>query len=109
MAVNNKLKVLYLKHGSAHLCVTRSRVLSNLSISQNHVLSLSENAVATDVVRESLSKLLKARFVERCPAPEAVISKPVDEEKNTRKRGAKSAKVIVYFNACCLECIQLNF
>ncbi|XP_061369553.1 uncharacterized protein LOC133312391 [Gastrolobium bilobum] len=51
-----------------------------------------ENAVARDAVRESLCKLLKARYVERCPAPELVVSTLAKEETTTRKRGAKSAK-----------------
>ncbi|KAJ1412042.1 Winged helix-like DNA-binding domain superfamily [Sesbania bispinosa] len=51
-----------------------------------------ENVVTTDVVRESLRKLLTARYVERCPVPEVVISTLVTEETTTKKRGAKSAK-----------------
>jgi len=54
---------------------------------------LAENAVDTKVVREILSKLLTARLVERCPAPEPVVSTSF-KETTTRKRGAKSAKVI---------------
>lgn len=64
---------------------------SGTSVSQINLLSLSENAVALDVVRESLLKLLKVRYVERCPAPEPVVSPPAEED--TKKRGAKS-KVI---------------
>ncbi|KAG4984182.1 hypothetical protein JHK87_028931 [Glycine soja] len=51
-----------------------------------------ENAVPTKVVRETLCKLLTARFVERCPAPEPVVSTSF-KETTTRKRGAKSAKI----------------
>ncbi|KAL2324536.1 hypothetical protein Fmac_023594 [Flemingia macrophylla] len=51
-----------------------------------------ENAVATNAVREILCKLLAARFVERCPAPEPVVSTSF-KETTTRKRGAKSAKI----------------
>ncbi len=47
-----------------------------------------------DVVRESFLKLLNAHFVERCPAPEPFLPAPVKAE-TTKKRGAKSAKVIV--------------
>ncbi|XP_028773136.1 DNA-directed RNA polymerase III subunit RPC3 isoform X2 [Neltuma alba] len=47
-----------------------------------------ENAVALDVVQESLRKLLMVRYVERCPSPEPVISPPV--EQDTKRRGAKS-------------------
>ncbi|TKY51306.1 DNA-directed RNA polymerase III subunit RPC3 [Spatholobus suberectus] len=52
-----------------------------------------ENAVATKAVRDMLCKLLTARFVERCPAPEPVVSTSFKEETTTRKRGAKSAKI----------------
>ncbi|CAJ1977045.1 unnamed protein product [Sphenostylis stenocarpa] len=51
-----------------------------------------ENAVETKVVREILCKLLTARLVERCPAPEPVVSTSF-KETTTRKRGAKSAKI----------------
>ncbi|RDX69884.1 DNA-directed RNA polymerase III subunit RPC3, partial [Mucuna pruriens] len=51
-----------------------------------------ENAVATKVVQELLCKLLAARFVERCPAPEPVVSTSF-KETTTKKRGAKSAKI----------------
>ncbi|KAG4998235.1 hypothetical protein JHK84_029258 [Glycine max] len=51
-----------------------------------------KNAVPTKVVRETLCKLLTARFVERCPAPEPVVSTSF-KETTTRKRGAKSAKI----------------
>ncbi|XP_019442130.1 PREDICTED: DNA-directed RNA polymerase III subunit RPC3 isoform X1 [Lupinus angustifolius] len=51
-----------------------------------------ENPVAIDVVRETLRKLLAARYVERCPAPEPVLF-PVVEETTTRKRGARAAKI----------------
>lgn len=61
--------------------------------SQNHVFSLSENAMAADAVRESLCKLLRARYVERCPVPEATV---VEEESDNKKRGPKKARVIVY-------------
>ncbi|KAK7343689.1 hypothetical protein VNO77_12632 [Canavalia gladiata] len=51
-----------------------------------------ENAVATKV-QESLSKLLMARYVERCPVPEPIVSTIFKDETTTRKRGAKSAKI----------------
>lgn len=59
------------------------------------MVSLSENSVATDV-RESLRKLLNARYVERCPAREVGVSTDSTEETTTRKRGAKAAKVIFH-------------
>ncbi|KAK4275837.1 hypothetical protein QN277_018855 [Acacia crassicarpa] len=49
-----------------------------------------ENAVALDVVQGSLRKLLMIQYVERCPAPEPVLSPPV--EQDTKKRGAKSKR-----------------
>jgi len=59
--------------------------------------------VDTKVVREILSKLLTARLVERCPAPEPVVSTSF-KETTTRKRGAKAAKV----NNCSLRSISLG-
>ncbi|QCE08184.1 DNA-directed RNA polymerase III subunit RPC3 [Vigna unguiculata] len=56
------------------------------------MMHLIENAVDTKVVREILSKLLTARLVERCPAPEPVVSTSF-KETTTRKRGAKAAKI----------------
>ncbi|KAH1191154.1 DNA-directed RNA polymerase III subunit RPC3 [Glycine max] len=56
------------------------------------VMHVIENAVPTKVVRETLCKLLTARFVERCPAPEPVVSTSF-KETTTKKRGAKSAKI----------------
>ncbi|KAL1294661.1 hypothetical protein HN51_055453 [Arachis hypogaea] len=44
------------------------------------------------VVRESFHKLLKARYIERCPAPEPVISTLIKAESAPRKRGSKMAK-----------------
>lgn len=64
-------------------------------ISQINAPSISENPVAIDAVRESLRKLLFVRYVERCPAAEPVVSKPAKDEAATKKRGPKSAKVIV--------------
>ncbi|KHN26644.1 DNA-directed RNA polymerase III subunit RPC3 [Glycine soja] len=64
---------------------TRSVVLFGLSYRN-------ENAVPTKVVRETLCKPLTARFVERCPAPEPVVSTSF-KETTTKKRGAKSAKI----------------
>ncbi|CAI8583766.1 unnamed protein product [Vicia faba] len=51
-----------------------------------------ENAVAAAAVRESLLKLLMARYVERCPLPEARI---VEGEIITKKRGAKGAQDVI--------------
>lgn len=48
-----------------------------------------------DAVEEGLTKLLAAHFVERCPAPEPLVPEQVKVETTSKKRGAKSAKVIV--------------
>ncbi|KAL2227074.1 UNVERIFIED_CONTAM: hypothetical protein Sindi_2066100 [Sesamum indicum] len=45
------------------------------------------------VVRESFNRLLIARFIERCPAPEPFLAPPADGETPAKKRGAKSAKI----------------
>ncbi|MED6224999.1 hypothetical protein PIB30_089501 [Stylosanthes scabra] len=44
------------------------------------------------VVRGSFHKLLKARYIERCPAPEPVVSTLIKAEPAPRKRGSKMAK-----------------
>ncbi|RYR38374.1 hypothetical protein Ahy_A09g043412 isoform C [Arachis hypogaea] len=44
------------------------------------------------VVRESFHKLLKAHYIERCPAPEPVVSTLIKAESAPRKRGSKMAK-----------------
>ena len=64
-------------------------------ISQINAPSISENPVGIDAVRETLHKLLFVRYVERCPSSEPVVSKPAKDEATTKKRGPKSAKVIV--------------
>ncbi|KAK7308908.1 hypothetical protein RJT34_05237 [Clitoria ternatea] len=52
-----------------------------------------EDAVAANVIREGLCKLLTARYVERCPAPEPVVSTVFKDETSTRKRSSKAAKI----------------
>ncbi|KAK2458081.1 DNA-directed RNA polymerase III subunit RPC3 [Trifolium repens] len=49
-----------------------------------------ENAESEDAVRESLCKLLTARYVERCPVPE--VSVVVEEKNDKKKRGSKAAQ-----------------
>ncbi|XP_062078637.1 uncharacterized protein LOC133783115 [Humulus lupulus] len=44
-------------------------------------------------VQENFNKLLNARFVERCPAPEPFIEPPSETKSSSNKRGAKSAKL----------------
>lgn len=69
---------------------------SQICLSQIYYFSLSENHVAVDVVRETLCKLLTARYAERCPPdPEPTVSTLIEEGTTTRKRGAKSAKVTI--------------
>ncbi|XP_022141201.1 uncharacterized protein LOC111011656 isoform X2 [Momordica charantia] len=51
------------------------------------------NRPIPDVVHESLFKLLTAHFVERCPAPEPILSAQVEEQPPPKKRGAKAAKI----------------
>ncbi|KAL4595149.1 hypothetical protein ACB092_12G070600 [Castanea dentata] len=46
-----------------------------------------------DAVREGLTKLLAAHFVERCPAPEPLVPEQVKVETTSKKRGTKSAKI----------------
>ncbi|KAK6155696.1 hypothetical protein DH2020_009944 [Rehmannia glutinosa] len=45
------------------------------------------------VVRESFIRLLNARFIERCPAPEPFLAPPAEDEAPAKRRGAKSAKI----------------
>lgn len=45
------------------------------------------------VVHNSFRRLLNARFIERCPAPEPFLAPPTEEETSAKKRGAKSAKI----------------
>ncbi|XP_048326847.2 uncharacterized protein LOC107414510 isoform X2 [Ziziphus jujuba] len=44
--------------------------------------------------RESFQKLVTARFIEQCPAPEPFVAEPSPDETPAKKRGAKSAKVV---------------
>lgn len=87
---------------STPICHKNSKS-SQISVSQINVLPLSENSVAIDVVQESLHKLLKVRYVERCPAPEPVVSPPV--EQDTKKRGAKSKVNLIHVNFCISYCL----
>ncbi|XP_039033044.1 uncharacterized protein LOC120168655 [Hibiscus syriacus] len=47
-----------------------------------------------DAVQEAMIKLLNARFVERCPASEPVLTNPTKQELSARKRAAKYAKIL---------------
>ncbi|XP_048138732.1 DNA-directed RNA polymerase III subunit rpc3 isoform X2 [Rhodamnia argentea] len=51
-----------------------------------------QDCPAQDATRETLSKLINARFVERCPDPEPHLSPPSEEEGRARKR-TKFSKV----------------
>ncbi|XP_059298824.1 uncharacterized protein LOC132051673 [Lycium ferocissimum] len=48
---------------------------------------------SADAARDSFNRLVNARFVERCPAPEPFLEPPTEEETAAKKRGAKSAKI----------------
>ncbi|XP_016553944.1 uncharacterized protein LOC107853471 isoform X2 [Capsicum annuum] len=48
---------------------------------------------SVDTARDSFNSLVNARYVERCPAPEAFLKPPSEEETAAKKRGAKSAKI----------------
>ncbi|KAI4378151.1 hypothetical protein MLD38_015673 [Melastoma candidum] len=53
-----------------------------------------DDCAVEDTIRGNLAKLLDSRFVERCPAGEAVLSPPAEEGTGARKRGAKSSKIV---------------
>ncbi|KAI3458145.1 hypothetical protein Pfo_014808 [Paulownia fortunei] len=64
-------------------------------LSINQIIDRDEQTAGSfdvHVVRESFNRLLNARFIERCPAPEPFLAPP-DEETPAKKRGAKSAKI----------------
>ncbi|KAL3653528.1 hypothetical protein CASFOL_003209 [Castilleja foliolosa] len=42
------------------------------------------------VVQENFNKLLSARFIERCPAPDPFLAPPSEDENASKKRGPKS-------------------
>ncbi|GAA0158420.1 DNA-directed RNA polymerase [Lithospermum erythrorhizon] len=48
---------------------------------------------AEDSVQDNFHKLVQARFVERCPAPEPFLAPPA-EEKSSTKRSSKTFKVL---------------
>ncbi|KAJ8543100.1 hypothetical protein K7X08_005623 [Anisodus acutangulus] len=49
---------------------------------------------SADAARDSFNRLVNAKFVERCPAPEPFLEPPTEEEAAAaKKRGAKSAKI----------------
>ncbi|KAL5744618.1 hypothetical protein ACOSQ2_027734 [Xanthoceras sorbifolium] len=50
--------------------------------------------VTLDSVQETLIKLVTARYVERCPAPEPVLAPPPPKDNaSTQKRGAKTQQI----------------
>lgn len=55
---------------------------------------------STDAVLETFNKLVNARFVERCPAPEPFLEPPAEDETPAKKRGAKTAKVVTLHDTC---------
>ncbi|XP_011076160.1 DNA-directed RNA polymerase III subunit rpc3 isoform X2 [Sesamum indicum] len=65
-------------------------------LSINQIIDRNEQTAGSadvHVVRESFNRLLIARFIERCPAPEPFLAPPADGETPAKKRGAKSAKI----------------
>ncbi|RVX01837.1 hypothetical protein CK203_019553 [Vitis vinifera] len=65
--------------------------------------------VVQDALRESFLKLVRAHFVERCPASEPFLAPPSEEETPARKRGAKSAKQWGLLSLRSLEtCLHLH-
>ncbi|KAH6835768.1 hypothetical protein C2S53_002957 [Perilla frutescens var. hirtella] len=46
-----------------------------------------------EAVHNSFRRLLSARFIERCPAPEPFLAPLTEEETRAKKRGAKSGKI----------------
>ncbi|KAI5652783.1 hypothetical protein M9H77_29970 [Catharanthus roseus] len=55
--------------------------------------SSTQGNCSTEAVLESFYKLVNARFVERCPAPEPFLEPPAEDETRAKKQGAKNAKV----------------
>uniref|UniRef100_A0A2P2IQ13 DNA-directed RNA polymerase III subunit RPC3 n=1 Tax=Rhizophora mucronata TaxID=61149 RepID=A0A2P2IQ13_RHIMU len=53
------------------------------------------NSIGLDTVQENLHKLVTAHYVERCPIPEPFVAPSTEEEAPAKKRGAKSAKILV--------------
>ncbi|XP_044504776.1 DNA-directed RNA polymerase III subunit rpc3 isoform X2 [Mangifera indica] len=65
-----------------------------LTLKQMFERAKSRTSVVLDSVRESLSKLATAHYVERCPAPEPLLMAATEEETPARKRGSKSSKLV---------------
>ncbi|KAJ9164181.1 hypothetical protein P3X46_023787 [Hevea brasiliensis] len=53
------------------------------------------NSIGVDAVQENLHKLVMAHYVEHCPASEPFLASPTEEDAPARKRGAKSAKIVI--------------
>ncbi|OWM75612.1 hypothetical protein CDL15_Pgr021777 [Punica granatum] len=52
-----------------------------------------QNSNIENAVRENLSKLVHAHFVERCPAIEPVLAPPSEDELAAKKRASRSLKI----------------
>lgn len=52
----------------------------------------SGNTIGSEAIRDSLQKLVAARFVERIPSPEPVLGNK--EKEPAKRRGAKAAKIL---------------
>ncbi|GKV31142.1 hypothetical protein SLEP1_g39876 [Rubroshorea leprosula] len=72
-----------LQHGRLTLAQIVDRAISSTKGSD----------IAPGAIRETFLKLLGSHFVERCPAPEPVLSPPNQELPSSAKRGSKSAKL----------------
>ncbi|EPS57236.1 hypothetical protein M569_17584, partial [Genlisea aurea] len=75
--------------GIFHGMLQHGRLSINQTIDRSGQMEGSSDVV---IIRESFNKLVNARFIERCPAPEPFLSQPFEEEPTQRKRGAKGAK-----------------
>ncbi|KAG9136413.1 hypothetical protein Leryth_022402, partial [Lithospermum erythrorhizon] len=74
-----------LQHGRLSL----NQILDRIKQTANQVaLYYSSGNSAEDSVQDNFHKLVQARFVERCPAPEPFLAPPA-EEKSSTKRSSK--------------------
>ena len=71
------------------------------------LLSDSKKQMGSEAIRDSLQKLVAARFVERVPSPEPVLGNK-DEGPAQKKRGAKPSKVINSY-LCSLRLFVYSF
>ncbi|KAH7557644.1 hypothetical protein JRO89_XS11G0195800 [Xanthoceras sorbifolium] len=84
-----------LEHGRLTLKQMFDRVNSAVREGKSFVVNtLNRKLVTLDSVQETLIKLVTARYVERCPAPEPVLAPPPPKDNaSTQKRGAKTQQI----------------